>query len=70
MREFGRLAVSGVIGMTQDQRREHIAYYRTQMQEMRDMNRWLGPDAASAQALISTRLATLDRMVAILQDPG
>ena len=68
MRKFGRLAVSGIIGMTPEERLEHIEYYRTRVHELRDMHQWTGAGAEDARAMISTRIVALDRMVAILQD--
>ncbi len=66
MRKFGRLAVSSIIGMTPEERLEHIEYYRTRVQELRDMGEWTGADAEDARAMISTRIVALDRMMAIL----
>ncbi len=67
MRKFDRLAMSNVIGMTPGERLGHIDYYRTRMQELRDMNQWTDTEAAATRDMISTKIVALDRMVAILE---
>lgn len=70
MRDFGRSAVISVIQMTREDRLEHVVYYRARMRELAEMGQWAGPEGSEARAMISTRLAALDRTVAIIQGSG
>ena len=53
--------------MTPGERLGHIEYYRTRMQELRDMSQWTDTDAAATRDMISTKMVALDRMVAVLE---
>ena len=68
MRISERTGVISVIGMSHKDRLEHVEYFRAREQELREMGRWYGADAAETRAMVLSRITACDRMVAMLED--
>lgn len=68
MREFGRRVVGNVIAMTNDDRVAHIEHYRMRVRELQAMSTSFGVPAPEAMPMILRDIASLNRMVAILED--
>lgn len=69
MRDPQHDAFSQVIGMSQAERQAHIEHYRLRTRELRALCRSFSEKESPEIAQIWTRIASCERMVALLQEP-